>query len=121
MGVVELFPLPPDDELVVEGVLFGEVLVILYFLFRAPDVPPPPLLLLLLQPLLFFKVELSGVDKMSRGDIIPPIPESSKMDFSDAKGDARGIRWGCNGTDNGDANVFGVDVDTKVESSVPNP
>ena len=120
MGVVELFPLPPDDELVVEGVLFGEVLVILYFLFIVPDDPPPPLLLLL-QPLLFFKVELSGVDKMSRGDIIPPIPESSKMDFSDAKGDARGIRWGCNGTDNGDANVFGVDVDTKVESSVPNP
>ena len=87
MGVVELFPLPPDGELVVEGVLFGEVLVILYFLFRAPD--DPPLLLLLLQPLLFFKVELSGVDKMSRGDIIPPIPESSNMDFSDAKGDAR--------------------------------
>ena len=42
MGVVELFPLPPDDELVVEGVLFGEVLVILYFLFIAPDDPPPP-------------------------------------------------------------------------------
>ena len=119
MGVVELFPLPPDDELVVEGVLFGEVLVILYFLFRAPD-DPPLLLLLLLQPLLFFKVELSGVDRCW-GDIIPPIPESSNMDFSDARGDARGIRWGCNGTDNGDANVFWFDVDTKVESSVPNP
>ena len=118
MGVVELFPLPPDDELVVEGVLFGEVLVILYFLFRAPD--DPPLLLLLLQPLLFFKVELSGVD-ICWGDIMPPIPESSNIDFSDVKADARGIRWGCNGTDNGDANVFGVDVDTKVESSVPNP
>ena len=77
-----------------------------YFRFK----PPEPLLL---HPVLLFILEHSdaGVDKGD--DIIPLMPESSIDGFSDDAGDDRGIRCGCNGTDNGETKVLGVEVDTK--------
>ena len=68
-----------------------------------------------------FELADIGVDK--GGDIIPPMPESSIMDLSEVPtGDEREIRCECNGADSGDANgAFGVDVDTRLESSGPKP
>ena len=86
----------------------------LYFLFKVPE---PPLLL----PVLLFTAEPSEVGVDKGGDIIPPMPESFIIDFSDKPGDERGIRCDCNGTDSGVTKAFGVEVDTKFENSGMNP
>jgi hypothetical protein len=91
-----------------------ELLVILYFRFK----PPEPLLL---HPVLLFILEHSEVGVDKGDDIIPPIPESSIDGLSDDAGDDRGMRWGCNGTDNGETKVLGLEVDTKFEISGPKP
>ena len=81
------------------------------FLFKLPT----PLLLL---PVLLLAAGLSGVKDV---ELIPPMPESSKRDLSDELGDDRTIRCGCSGTDGVVTKGFGVEVDTKLESSGINP
>ena len=81
------------------------------FLFKLPT----PLLLL---PVLLFAAGLSGANDV---ELIPPMPESSKRDLSDEPGDDRRMRCGCSGTDGVVTKGFGVEVDTKVESSGINP
>lgn len=98
---------------VVDGTFCRELLM-LHFLFNAPELP-------LLLPVLLFTVEPSGVGDDKGGDIIPPMPESFIIDFSAKPGDERGIRCDCNGTDSGETKAFGVEVDTKFENSGMNP